>query len=749
MTRTASNPEIRALAGWRKRLPINSFGLRLFSMIMGGTLLGIGGMTFLFAETVKYQAEEQIRNTLDSEVSRVNKVIDRAENMAYSLGVSVSTLHVRGAETPGTYQELTRQLFQGRPIFVSGLGFGQRDYGVISSREWFYPYYTQAPLSELSDDVLVEEQVTLPPGKYQNLAEGKAAYAASETYRQYFLPKQARWTTPYSSDRGLLLTYYAPIFDNQNQWLGTTVVDIDAAYLSTVIDKPLFRGAGDLLLLTEDGRVIANSDSTGNLGNQTFEDIPDLSGIWPNMSANESGFVEADNGYWAYTQIPGQNWRVLAYVPYRAVFGPILLITLSATVLVSLLLTAVVMLAIRYLNQRLRPVIDECTRLSEEDAAFSEKMTGQDELKQLSLSFFNLLDQLKLSQAQVQEESAHAIAAEEQLKFVKAKAIAEQMRQQQATQQLEDETAAQSLSILNHFTHLLDALTQMSDQVRNIEQTMTSAQSQVQQQRGLLTQLQSNTQSATGLAESLLAQADELAAASYVPAADGQDLSVDELTNEISQLQLELARLSRSFRDVFAQSDDIARDTRTQQRVTSAAQVILTNTTTLAMSATQQRSPEAFEMVVAQFKESSEQLNQLAEELNTTGQQQQPRLAQMQAAATTFQAQLTRFGQTLKTSIRTLSSPHPVASAVTSEQPTPAQQQLTQTRHALAQLSESLQQALNELNSAIATAEGNVNAARAHTQQVEQMTEELADTTAGFLQQARSTYSSEIERLSA
>ncbi|MEO0808998.1 MAG: hypothetical protein AAFY33_22100, partial [Cyanobacteria bacterium J06643_4] len=176
---------------------------------------------------------------------------------------------------------------------------------------------------------------------------------------------------------------------------------------------------------------------------QTFTDIPGLSEIWPQISAEATsstettGLIEGETGYWSYVRLPEQSWLVLAYVPYRTVFGQIATIALSTVLLAGLLMLILVAIAVRYLNRRLRPVINECQRLSIEDDSVTEKMANQDELSQLSTSFFNLLEQLQLSQTQVKLEAAHATEVEEKLSQIQARSSASQLRKQRVSRQLE------------------------------------------------------------------------------------------------------------------------------------------------------------------------------------------------------------------------------------------------------------------------------------------------------------------------
>ncbi|MEO0987490.1 MAG: hypothetical protein AAFY20_18415 [Cyanobacteria bacterium J06639_14] len=364
----------------------------MFLVITGGVLAGMGSLSLLFGETVKYQAEDQIKATLNNKVSSIEDVIEQAETLAYGLNISVKTLHVRRAETPETYQELVRQLFQGRPNFVTGLGFGQAEYGILPSQQWLFPYYYAA--SAENPALEAAEQPTELPSEflYIDQAAPENFYPETEQYRNYFLPQETIWTTPYASDRGLLLTYYSPILDPQGQWLGTAVIDLDGTYLSQVLNEPILRGGGELMLLSATGNVIANPANPGDLGTQTYEDIPGLRAIWDQVGSDASGFIEGETGYWAYTQMPEKGWVLLAHVPYITVFREVMLITLGATTVVGLLLAGMLLLVLRYLNRRVHPVLAECHRLSEGDGVIMEHLQDKDEIDQLSTAFFYLLD---------------------------------------------------------------------------------------------------------------------------------------------------------------------------------------------------------------------------------------------------------------------------------------------------------------------------------------------------------------------
>ncbi|MDV3353095.1 Cache domain-containing protein [Leptothoe sp. LEGE 181152] len=388
----------QTLMGW---LQLNSFGGRLFWMIMVGALTGIGGMAFLFSEMIKYQAEDQVRSTLDGKVNAIASVTAAAETLANSLGISATTLHERQAQYADTYRELTLQLFERRPEFIVGLGLGQRENGLIVDQSWLFPYYW---VDASENEPAVNQTI-----RYEDFADGEGEfYPNSQRYRDYFVPQTTVWTEPYENAANQLLTYYVPLFASNGRWLGTTLVDIDGQYLSNLLNQPVFRQQGHFILVTREGNIVADpANPENNL--KTYQDIPELTAIWPQMSLNETGFLEGETGYWAYAVVPEHDWLVLGYVPYSAVFNRIALITLAATVIMVALLSTAIFLAVRSLNRRLRPVLNQCNQLAKTDTTLLAQWDGQDDLNQLSLAFFNMLEQLNLNEETIRR---HALKLE-------------------------------------------------------------------------------------------------------------------------------------------------------------------------------------------------------------------------------------------------------------------------------------------------------------------------------------------------
>lgn len=429
--------------GWFK---LNSFGGRLFWMIMLGAVAGMGGMAFLFSEMLKRQAEEQVLSNIDSKVNAIASVTDSAETLAYSLGVSATTLHERGAQFPDTYRELVLQLFERRPEFVVGLGVGQSENGLIEEQPWLFPYYSAITSAE--DTAFDPEAI-----RYEDMADDAGEfYPESERYQNYFEPQTSLWTGPYQGERNRLLTYYYPLFNSEGRWLGTSLVDIDSGYLGSLLDDAVFQKAGHFLLLTQAGMVIVDPTNP-TTDAQTYQTVTGLEAMWQQVDPDLPGFLKGESGYWAYATVPGQDWLLFGFVPYNAIYGRIFRIAAVTTGAMVLLLGTVVFFAISKLNQRIKPILLQGKQFAnpDRDPLTEFAITQQDELEQLSLSFFNILNQLNHHQETIRrheetiaQSTLHADQIAEKFLAFTAQIDEEAQEQQALIQKVQQQLAEQS-----------------------------------------------------------------------------------------------------------------------------------------------------------------------------------------------------------------------------------------------------------------------------------------------------------------
>ncbi|NJO51207.1 MAG: hypothetical protein HC840_19175 [Leptolyngbyaceae cyanobacterium RM2_2_4] len=176
------------------RLRLNSIGTKLFISVVGGALVGVGSIAFLFGEIVKYQAEAQIQQAVGDKVQLVNGRLEQAELFAESVRTSVLALHLRNINSADTYRRLLFESFKDRPSFVTGLGVGQSQNGILPQQQWFAAHY----YLDLGEPNAAGMQLSSPYNdiRYVDGTQPNSFYPEGDRYRTYFVPQADVWPLP-------------------------------------------------------------------------------------------------------------------------------------------------------------------------------------------------------------------------------------------------------------------------------------------------------------------------------------------------------------------------------------------------------------------------------------------------------------------------------------------------------------------------------------------------------------------------
>ncbi|MBE9181891.1 methyl-accepting chemotaxis protein [Oculatella sp. LEGE 06141] len=634
-TRVLYNPVVNQLRR-------GSIGTKLFIPIMGSALVGIVGIAFLFGEIVKFQAEQEIQQTLTDRVHVVENTLGQAELLAKSLQASLLTLHVRKAQTPDTFHRLTLELFKSRPDFVMGLGFGQSLNGVLPAEPWFFSYFhTDSGESEEAGQLLAAPNDTI---RFVSGNQAGSFYPETDRYQTYFLAQRDLWTKPYTSGDRVQATHYTPIFDGQGKWLGTVFVDIDRTSLTTAIETPVLYDNGFIALLTESGEVIVNPSGSESVDQpQTYQSIPDLASIWPKVNAARSGLVESEQGYWAYAPVAGSNWIAVAFVPYDVVFNRVAVVTVVGTLVVAVLLALTVALSVRYLNRRLRPILDECNRLAEADADIVTLQQNQDEIGRVTTSFFHLLKQLKANEERIRQEVAYLVRAEERLQ--QAALTEEESRALQAeiedildvVSAVEHGNLTVSAQVNPHVTGAIaDTLNRLIERLERILATIATASERVVRGAGNLERLsiavaenaQSQTHSVARVQHlmenvNLLSQDAAKRAVQTNQAVQLAQVAIDQgqheivgMTKGIDVLQQgmdQIVKRTHTLTNYIELAGQFAKD---QKRIAAMTRILAVNASMLASRAAAQQDPAQLSVITREFETIAAQVNTLATQTN-------------------------------------------------------------------------------------------------------------------------------------
>jgi signal transduction histidine kinase/CheY-like chemotaxis protein len=362
-----------------------TIGSRLFIYMAGSALVGLGSMSFFFYRTLEKQATAEIQGSLSTEVKSIEGELKQVQQSMSDMSAVVSAIHDQGQDNPETYKQLAFKFFQTRSPLITGIGFGQTPYKLVSDRQWYWPYF------------LVDQKV---PGLIgTNLPEPNQAirYAdvTSDQYdnKPYYLDvlnvKENIWLEPYEWYGLTMTTHTGPMLNAKQEVIGIAGIDMSITAVSQRIQTPKNWGDGYFSILSEKGNLLVYPpDEKKAKALATYKDIPHLKELWEiihNKAQNQSessqklrGIIRSEDKYWAYEQVQGSNWIMLAAVPKSVVIVPVMMITLGGALGAGAILAIATSIFVRQLNQRLEPILEECNNLAKNDAQRFQRLQGPD-----------------------------------------------------------------------------------------------------------------------------------------------------------------------------------------------------------------------------------------------------------------------------------------------------------------------------------------------------------------------------------
>jgi signal transduction histidine kinase/DNA-binding NarL/FixJ family response regulator len=387
--------------------PYRSIGSRLLLFVLVGALIGLSAMSGLFYQTLKQQAQNEIRKTLSTEVQRVEAEIMQVEEYTDGIGAGTQTLMQLNISTAEAYKALVFQFFQQRPKLVTGAGFVQTAYAILKNQEWFLPYFyvdQGAPDS-------VGELLPAPHHKIRYLDVAEAEFYPATDYYQFAVnSNKPIWQDPYDWYGITMASFFQPLFDQHQQISGYSVSDLNVTAISEQISGKVIRDEGYFVLLSKQGNLLGYPpDPTQTKAGANYQDIPELRKIWQQTQTQSSGLIEAEGKIWAYEHIPQTDWVMLAAVPKSVVIMPVLGITLGGALGAATILILVVIRFVQWLNRRLQPIIEQCNQIAQTDETNIDRAvelishSARDELEILSISFDRMTAQLRASFTELEQ----------------------------------------------------------------------------------------------------------------------------------------------------------------------------------------------------------------------------------------------------------------------------------------------------------------------------------------------------------
>ncbi len=302
-----------------------------------------------------------------------------------------------------------------------GSCFGQTAYSILKDRQWFYPYH-------YVDQGNPEAVGKFLPSPYQNIRYINIIdvefYPTADYYLFAMQAGKPIWQDPYDWTGITMISYFSPLKDETGKFIGYAGSDVNVTAITQEIQNhKVIHNHGYFAILSHQGNLLGYPpDVTKANKMANYQDIPELREIWPLLQKTSSGIIESNGQIWAYEVISNTQWVMLATVSQKVVLIPVLRIIFGSALVAGIIMNLVVIWFVKWLNQRLQPVIDGCNQLAQIDrenflllASDSAKMNTMDELDILATSFermkYQLQDALSTLEHRVEERTAELAEA--------------------------------------------------------------------------------------------------------------------------------------------------------------------------------------------------------------------------------------------------------------------------------------------------------------------------------------------------
>ncbi len=627
-----------------------SVKLLLFSF--GSAVLGLGGLGFVVYQELLAGARRELQQRVSAQAEALEVKLTSIQQATQSLAVGAQTLFRVGNRTPQAYDQLL-QTVSSANSGVLAFGLDQQSPQLVSGTTAFSSYWLTQP----------------QPQKSRRSNQATA-------YLQLALTGTGGWTEPVKvGDTGetLVSTFSTPIFfdpANKQGVIGVASADVDVQKLVAQVNNQ--GGDGYLVLTSAEGKLLLfPPDPSRITAGDTVEKVADLRSIWAETANKEAGLNQQGGNLFAYRKLGTSQWRVIGVVPEATVRDRLLLPVLGATAGAGLLLAVVALWLSGYLRRRVRPLLEQCDRLTVERGGKPAVGGSMDDLEQLQFAFRKLIDQINLHERQIREETARAVQTEE-----RQKVAAELQQEAEASEQevgillevvssIEEGDLTVEAEVSDRATGLVaDTLNRLRERLAETIASVLATAQQVatgaEELQVLARTVAANTvdqaqsvAQGTALTEQVAASAKSSAEQVKIANQALQEVqktvesaqsAITKLTEGIAVLQkgsAQIVQRMKTLGEFVGLAEQFVQD---QSQIASLTQVLAINATLVAARAAEQRDPKQFIGVAREFEAIAEQVNALATQTNQGLTLLRQRTGQIQAVVSAVDTEVQGLG---------------------------------------------------------------------------------------------------------
>jgi len=644
--------------------PKGTMGLSLLLIAIGTSLLGLGGLGYLFYQELLSSSQREMSQSAELQSTQIESKLNSVRQSADTVALNVKALFQQTPKqkTVDRYQKLVIDGVQ-KSDLVAGIGIVQNENLLFTVPKPTVPYV----LKEQSGLKLegATQKLTAPNDKL--LVGNRSDFQNSPLYKSPATNSKESWSEPYSALGKTLVTYSSPILDGQKV-LGVVNADAIASNLVAISNVSANSESKiGIVVVSASGRVITSSDqlATQLQNPATAEAIKNLV---QQAKSQPTGIAQTGGNLWAYRKIQGSDWIVASSLPESEITNKLLLLVGGAAIGISTILAIAILSFINSLKKRLQPLTEECDRFLAQQGTTDLNLEGKDEIDRLGLSLKNTLQKAKNNELRLRSESNQTVDLDSstspqiQEDFVEAELTKEEvgnlldvvssMIEGDLTVEAEVNDRAAGL-VSDTFNRLREKLLEVISSVLGTAQQVAQEASDLEALAQTVMLNTSEQAQSLVQGQTLAAQVVEIAQRSseqvsianqslqkVLSTVTSGQAAIDNLTENVTVLQtgsVQIGQRMKTLSEFVALADQFVQD---RGQITQLIQVLAHNASLAASRALEQKDSNHLAGVAREFEAISDQINDLATQTNEGLTFLQQRTSQIQTVVAAIDAEV-------------------------------------------------------------------------------------------------------------
>ena len=645
-----------------KKKSQGSMGLGLLMIAIGTSLVGLGGLGYLFYQELVSSSQREVDRASEAQTRQIEGKFANVRQSAESVANTAKALALQTPKpkTAEPYQKLVLDSFQNSDA-IAGMGIVQNENQLFVSPKPVSPYvWTEQ--SGLKPEVAGQK---LPAPNDKLFVASRPDISANPLYKAAIAKGKASWSDPYSASGKSVITYFAPIGDPAKP-MGMVQADAIASnILAIATTTSNSESKVGFVVVSSSGKVITASDTFASSQAQNPAINESLNTLVQQSKAKSTGITQTGGNLWAYRKIQGSDLVVATYLPESEITSKLMVLVGGAALGISAILAIAILSFVSSLKKRLQPLTEECDRFLTEQGTKTSEIGGKDEIEHLSLSLKNTFQKVKTNEfrlrnelaqnpseavAQVQQSAAETDLMEAEVgdlldvvsSMEEGDLTIEAQVNDRATGLVADTLNRLREKLIEIISSVLGTAQQVAQGASDLEELARTVVLNTAEQAESVAQGQALTEQVAAIATRSSEQvniANQSLQEVRDTVASGQT-AINTLTDSIVVLQTGSAQIVQRMKtlgEFVGLAEQFVQD---QGQIASLTQVLALNATLVAARAAEQKDPKQFAGVAREFEAIAGQVNDLATQTNEGLTTLQQRTSQIQNVVTAIDVEV-------------------------------------------------------------------------------------------------------------